>query len=163
LLNNYAWISFNIGPTLLQGMSTAAPEILRGIVEADKLSQERRRGHGNALGQAFNAMILPLASPRDKRTQGPWGHAACLHYLGRVPEGMWVAETAVDTASVEGLAEAGIRFTILAHRQARRWRKIGDKSWTDIQSGIDPSRAYVCRLPSGRSIVLFFYDGIVSQ
>src|SRR5271157_997266 len=76
---------------------------------------------------------------------------------------MWLAETAVDTESLEVLAEAGIHFTIVAPSQARRWRKIGEKNWIDIAGGIDPSRAYLCRLPSGRSIVLFFYDGIVSQ
>ncbi|MFO0890106.1 MAG: DUF3536 domain-containing protein [Isosphaeraceae bacterium] len=163
LINNYAWISFNIGPTLLQWMSVSAPEVLRGIVEADRLSQERRRGHGNALAQVFNHMILPLAGARDKRTQVLWGIASFRHHFGRDPEGMWLAETAVDLASLEALAEAGVHFTVLAPRQARRWRKVGEKGWTEIPGGIDPSRAYLCRLPSGRSIVLFFYDGIVSQ
>src|SRR5271157_4568582 len=163
LLNNYAWISFNFGPTLLQWMADTSPEVLRGIVEADRLSQERRGGHGNALAQTYNHMILPLASPRDQRTQVRWGVADFRHRFGRDPEGMWLAETAVDTESLEVLAEAGIHFTILAPPQARRWRKIGEKSWTEIDGGIDPSRAYLSRLPSGRSIVLFFYDGIVSQ
>jgi alpha-amylase/alpha-mannosidase (GH57 family) len=163
LLNNYAWISFNFGPTLLQWMADTAPEALLGIVEADRLSQERRRGHGNALAQVYNHMILPLASPRDKQTQVLWGIADFRHRFGRDPEGMWLAETAVDIMSLEVLAEAGIHFTILAPRQARRWRKIGEKNWNEISGDIDPSRAYLCRLPSGRSIVLFFYDGIVSQ
>ena len=96
LLNNYAWISFNFGPTLLQWMADAAPEALPGIVEADRLSQERRRGHGNALAQVYNHMILPLASPRDKQTQVLWGIADFRHRFGRDPEGMWLAETAVD-------------------------------------------------------------------
>ena len=92
-----------------------------------------------------------------------WGVADFRHRFGRDPEGMWLAETAVDVESLEVLAEAGIRFTVLAPRQAWRWRKLGEKSWIEIPGGIDPSRAYLCRLPSGRSIVLFFYDGIVSQ
>ncbi|MBV8309631.1 MAG: hypothetical protein JO344_04440, partial [Planctomycetaceae bacterium] len=163
LLNNYAWISFNFGPTLLQWMADTAPEALPGIVEADRLSQERRRGHGNALAQVYNHMILPLASPRDKQTQVLWGIADFRHRFGREPEGMWLAETAVDMESLEVLAEASIHFTILAPSQARRWRKLGEKNWVEISGGIDPSRAYLCRLPSGRSIVLFFYDGIVSQ
>jgi alpha-amylase/alpha-mannosidase (GH57 family) len=163
LLNNYAWISFNFGPTLLQWMADAAPDALQGIVEADRLSQERRRGHGNALAQVFNHVILPLASPRDKQTQVLWGIADFRHRFGRDPEGMWLPETAADVDSLEVLAEAGIHFTILAPRQARRWRKLGEKTWVEIPGGIDPSRAYLCRLPSGRSIVLFFYDGIISQ
>ena len=163
LINNYAWISFNFGPTLLQWMAESAPEVLQGIVEADRLSQERRRGHGNALSQVYNHMILPLASLRDKQTQVRWGVADFRHRFGHDPEGMWLAETAVDVESLEVMAEAGIRFTVLAPRQAWRWRKLGEKPWIEIPGGIDPSRAYLCRLPSGRSIVLFFYDGIVSQ
>ena len=108
-------------------------------------------------------MIMPLASRHDKETQVAWGIADFRHRFERKPEGMWLAETAVDVETLEVLAEAGIRFTILAPRQARRWRKLGEKSWEEIPDGIDPSRAYLCRLPSGRSIVLFFYDAIVSH
>ncbi|WP_165071602.1 DUF3536 domain-containing protein [Paludisphaera rhizosphaerae] len=162
ILNNYAWISFNFGPTLLHWMAGAEPEVLAKIVEADRLSRERRGGHGNALAQAFNHMILPLATPRDQQTQVLWGIEDFRHRFGRDPEGMWLAETAVDVASLEAMAEAGLKFTVLAPRQARRWRRIGDKTWSE-QGGVDPSRAYVQRLPSGRSIALFFYDGIVSQ
>ena len=163
ILNNYAWISFNFGPTLLQWMSEREPKVLEGIVEADRLSAQRRNGHGNALAQVYNHIILPLASFRDKQTQVRWGIADFRARFGRDPEGMWLAETAVDVESLEVLAEAGIAFTILAPRQARRWRKLGDKAWQEIPDGVDPSRAYLCNLPSGRSISLFFYDGIISQ
>ena len=77
-------------------------------------------------------MIMPLASEHDKRTQVLWGIADFRHRFGRDPEGMWLAETAVDVASLEALAEAGIRFTILAPHQARRWRKLGEKEWAEI-------------------------------
>jgi alpha-amylase/alpha-mannosidase (GH57 family) len=163
LLNNYAWISFNFGPTLLQWMAHSAPEILSGIVEADRLSRERRRGHGNALAQNYNHLIMPLASRHDKETQVAWAIADFRRWFDRPPAGMWLAETAVDTETLEVLAEAGLRFTILAPRQARRWRKLGTKVWEQIDGGVDPSRAYVCRLPSGRSIVLFFFDAVVSH
>src|SRR3954447_11340043 len=163
LLNNYAWISFNFGPTLLHWMAEAAPEVLAGIVEADRLSRERRGGHGNAMAQVYNHIIMPLASEHDKRTQVLWGIADFRHRFGREPEGMWLAETAADVDSLEALAEAGITFTILAPHQARRWRRIGDQEWPAPNGGIDPSRAYRCTLPSGRSIALFFYDGLVSR
>lgn len=163
LLNNYAWISFNFGPTLLAWMADAAPHVLKGIVEGDQLSRERRGGHGNALAQVYNHMIMPLASPEDKRTQVLWGIADFRLRFGRDPEGMWLAETAVDVASLEALAEAGIAFTVLAPRQAKRWRPIGQSDWTENQGGVDPSRAYRCNLPSGKSIALFFYDGAISQ
>jgi alpha-amylase/alpha-mannosidase (GH57 family) len=162
LINNYAWMSFNFGPTLLAWLAEFAPDVLAGIVEGDRESRDVHGGHGNALAQVYNHVIMPLASERDKQTQVKWGLADFRARFGREPEGMWLAETAADVATLEVLAGNGIRFTILAPRQARRWRKIGDKNWTEAD-GIDPSRAYICRLPSGKSIVLFFYDGIISQ
>jgi alpha-amylase/alpha-mannosidase (GH57 family) len=162
LINNYAHMSFNFGPTLLAWLAEFAPDVLAGIVAGDRDSREAHGGHGNALAQVYNHIILPLASERDKVTQVAWGIADFKARFGRDPEGMWLAETAADTASLEVLAAAGIRFTVLAPRQARRWRKLGDKDWAD-QGGIDPSRAYLCKLPSGKSISLFFYDGIISQ
>jgi hypothetical protein len=163
LLNNYAWMSFNFGPTLLVWMAESAPQVLRGIVEGDRLSRERRHGHGNALAQVYNHLIMPLANPRDKRTQVLWGIADFRDRFGREPEGMWLPETAADLASLEALAEAGIRFTILSPQQARRWRTIGETKWTESPGAIDPSRAYLCRLPSGKSIALFFYDAGISH
>ncbi len=163
ILNNYAWMSFNFGPTLLQWMAGHAPEVHQGIVEADRVSRRRRGGHGNALAQVYNHPIMPLASKRDKVTQVAWGIADFRHRFGRDPEGMWLAETAVDVATLEVLAEAGIAFTILAPRQAWRWRKKGSKEWRELVDGIDPSRAYSCHLPSGRSIALFFLDALVSH
>jgi alpha-amylase/alpha-mannosidase (GH57 family) len=163
LLNNYAWMSFNFGPTLLSWIADFAPDVLQGIVEGDRLSRERRRGHGNALAQVYNHMIMPLAGAPDKRTQVLWGLADFRQHFGREPEGMWLPETAVDLASLEALAAAGTRFTILSPRQARRWRRIGEEKWLEIPEGIDPSRAYLCKLPSGSGITLFFYDGTISR
>jgi hypothetical protein len=163
LLNNYAWMSFNFGPTLLAWMAEAAPEVVLGIVEGDRISRERHRGHGNALAQVYNHVIMPLAGERDKKTQVAWGLADFRRRFRRDPEGMWLAETAVDLPTLEALAAAGLRFTVLSPYQARRWRRRGDKEWVEIPGGIDPSRAYQCKLPSGRSIALFFYDGILSR
>ena len=163
LSNNYAWISFNFGPTLLSWLERSAPEVLERIVEADRISRERRDGHGNALAQVYNHVIMPLASAHDRRTQVLWGIADFRHRFGRDPEGMWLAETAVDVASLEALAEEGLCFTILAPHQAKRWRKAGAQEWVEIPGGVDPSRAYTIRLPSGRSLALFFYDGFISR
>jgi alpha-amylase/alpha-mannosidase (GH57 family) len=163
LINNYAWMSFNFGPTLLSWLAENSPDVLTGIAAGDRIARERSKGHGNALAQAYNHMIMPLASDRDKRTQVAWGIADFRHRFERDPEGMWLPEAAVDTASLEVLAGAGIRFTVLAPRQAKRWRKPGDEKWDETPGAIDPSRAYQCKLPSGRSIALFFYDGNISQ
>jgi alpha-amylase/alpha-mannosidase (GH57 family) len=163
LLNNYAWMSFNFGPTLLAWMDEGAPGVLAGILEGDRISRERHGGHGNALAQVYNHVIMPLAGDRDKHTQVAWGVTDFRRRFRREPEGMWLAETAVDLPTLEALAQAGLRFTILAPHQARRWRQRGEQTWTEIPSGIDPSRAYLCKLPSGRTINLFFYDGIISR
>ncbi len=164
IVSNYARISFNVGPTLMAWMESFAPDVYAAILEADRISMQWRSGHGNAIAQAYNHMILPLANRRDRRTQVLWGIEDFRYRFGRDPEGMWLAETAVDYETLEVLAEQGILFTILAPRQAARERRIGTGKWRDVSgSRIDPSRAYLCRLPSGRKITLFFYDGPISQ
>ena len=119
IVNNYSRISFNFGPTLLSWMQEKAPEVYQAVVEADALSQERFSGHGSAIAQAYNHMILPLANARDKRTQVLWGIRDFERRFGRRPEGMWLAETAVDTDTLEAVAEAGLAFTIHAERIVR--------------------------------------------
>jgi alpha-amylase/alpha-mannosidase (GH57 family) len=164
LVNNYAHISFNFGPTLLLWMEQKVPHILRSIREADTQSKERFGGHGNAISQAYNHMIMPLAHPRDKETQVIWGIRDFEKRFGRKPEGMWLPETAVDIPSLEALAAQGIRFTILAPRQAKRVRRFSSRNWKDVSGDrIDPSRAYQIRLPSRKTMALFFYDGPISQ
>jgi alpha-amylase/alpha-mannosidase (GH57 family) len=161
--NNYRRMSFNIGPTLAAWLEDAAPEAYAAIVGADRDTREARGGHGNAIAQVYNHMILPLATRRDKVTQVRWGIADFRHRFGRPPEGMWLPETAVDTETLEVLAEHGITFTILAPHQAARVRP-PDGEWTDAGGGrIDTRRPYRCPLPSGRSIVLFFYDGAIAH
>jgi alpha-amylase/alpha-mannosidase (GH57 family) len=164
IVNNYSRISFNFGPTLLSWMEHSAPEAYRRILEADRLSRENFSGHGSAFAQAYSHMIMPLANPRDRRTQVLWGIADFQRRFDRYPEGMWLPETAVDTATLEVLAEGGIRFTILAPRQAKRVRSLDSENWENVEGGrVDPKMPYLCRLPSGKSIVLFFYDGPPSQ
>jgi alpha-amylase/alpha-mannosidase (GH57 family) len=165
ITNNYSNISYNFGPTLLSWMEECAPQTYERIIEADKESQRRFSGHGSAIAQVYNHMILPLANRRDKQTQVLWGIRDFEHRFGRFPEGMWLAEAAVDTETLEILAENGIKFTILAPNQARAARKIHPNAkWKSVEGGkIDPAKAYLCNLPSGKSITLFFYDGPISQ
>ena len=164
IMNNYAWMSFNIGPTLLAWMENETPETYEAILEADKLSMETFSGHGSALAQAYNHLIMPLANDRDKETQVIWGIEDFKSRYGRMPEGMWLGETAVDTASLEMLAKHGIKFTILSPYQAKRVRKIGEDEWEDATDAkVDTRKPYLCKLPSGNEISLFFYDGPASQ
>jgi alpha-amylase/alpha-mannosidase (GH57 family) len=164
LMNNYAQISFNFGPTLLSWLKAKAGKVYDAILEADRLSQKSFSGHGSAIAQGYNHMILPLANRRDKVTQVKWGIRDFESRFGRKPEGMWLPETAVDTETLEVLAENGIKFTILAPRQAKRVRALTGTKWEDVSgSRIDPSRAYLAELPSRKKINLFFYDGPISQ
>lgn len=164
ITNNYSRISFNFGPTLLSWMEENDPETYEAILTADKESSKLFGGHGSAIAQVYNHMIMPLANRKDKETQIIWGIRDFEYRFGRKPAGMWLAETAVDSETLELMAENGIRFTILAPHQARRFKKKGEEHWHELNGGeINTHRAYEYRLPSGRSIALFFYDGAISQ
>lgn len=164
IVNNYSRISFNFGPTLLLWLKEKDPNTYQAILEADKESQKRFSGHGSAIAQSFNHIIMPLANPRDQETQVIWGIKDFEYRFERKPEGMWLSETAVNTDTLEVLAKYGIKYTILSPYQAKNVRKIGEKNWTDASGAkVDPRRPYLCTLPSGREISLFFYDGPVSQ
>lgn len=164
IVNNYSKISFNYGPTLLSWMEVNDPTTYNAILDADKESARHFSGHGSAMAQVYNHMILPLANDRDKETQIIWGIKDFEFRFGRKPEGMWLAETAVDLKSLDLLAKHGIRFTVLAPRQAHSIRKLGATDWQDVTTeSLDTKRAYKCVLPTGREIALFFYDGRISQ
>ena len=164
IVNNYSRMSFDIGPTLLSWLERQAPRVHEAIIEADRLGTARSSGHGPAMAQAYNHVIMPLTNDRDLKTQVEWGIVDFQSRFKRDPEGMWLPETAVDIRSLEAMAEAGIKFTILAQHQASRLRQEGSREWEDFNGGsIDPTRPYYCILPSGRKIFLFFYDGVISQ
>jgi len=144
---NFEHISFDLGPTLAAWLEEQHSDVYRRIVEADRRNVERY-GVGNALAQAYNHTILPLASSRDKRTQITWGLADFAHRFGRPADGMWLAETAVDLETLDIMAELGVRYTVLA-------------PWQSAEP-VDPTNPYLVRLPSGRSITVCFYNGPLS-
>jgi alpha-amylase/alpha-mannosidase (GH57 family) len=165
IVSNYSRMSFNFGPTVLSWMKDKQPEIYQAIVEADKKSCERFSGHGSAIAQVYNHMILPLANARDKHTQVIWGIRDFESRFGHKPEGMWLAETAADNETLDVLAEHGIKFTILSPFQAARVRSLEENSeWQDANGAhVDPSQPYLVKLNSGRSIAVFFYDAPIAQ
>lgn len=164
IISNYSRISFNFGPTLLAWLLDKMPALHQAIVSADQLSRERYGGHGSALAQIYNHVIMPLTNERDKVTEVRWAIRDFQSRFGRKPEGLWLSETAADTATFEVLAQQGILFTVLSPYQARAMRRIGDPDWQDVNGGrIDPTRPYLINLPSGRHISVFFYDAFVSQ
>ncbi|MBI4636132.1 MAG: DUF3536 domain-containing protein [Candidatus Rokubacteria bacterium] len=168
IVNNFEKISFNVGPTLCVWLERHRPDVYAQILAADRASADARGGHGNAIAQVYNHMILPLATRGDKVTQVQWGLADFRARFGREPEGFWLPETAVDNESLEVLAEAGVRFTILAPHQAARVRALrgpdgAPGEWEELGDRVDPSRAYLWRGPRGLSLALFFYDGPISR
>ena len=188
IVNNYEYLSFNIGPTLMSWLERHDVEVYQRILEADRLSCDRYSGHGNAIAQVYNHIIMPLANERDKLTQIRWGKADFKSRFGRDPEGMWLAETAVDYATLEALVEEGINFIVLAPSQALRCRpqpteNDPDPEWHEVGGNqIDPTRPYRCYLKNSQEslgisslkkekrktldrpyIDIFFYDGPISR
>jgi len=164
IVNNYSRISFNFGPTLLTWLEHEAPDVYNAILTADVESQQFFSGHGSAMAQPYNHMILPLANPADKYTQIYWGIQDFAHRFNRKPEGMWLPETAVDLESLDMMAELGIRFTILAPHQAARIKPSDKDIWSDAAPDtIDTTIVYNALLPSGRTISIFFYDAEISH
>lgn len=160
IVDNYQRMSWDVGPTLMSWLEDHAPDVYEALIAADRASAVRFGGHGSAMAQAYNHMIMPLASARDRATQVRWGIFDFQRRFHRAPEGMWLPECAVDTASLEAMAAEGIAFAVLAPHQAKAWRPPGG-AWRT--QPIDTGRAYHCALRSGRSIDLFFYDGATSQ
>jgi alpha-amylase/alpha-mannosidase (GH57 family) len=166
LVNNYANISFNFGPTLWSWLKTNHPATCTRIVAADVESSQKRGGHGNAIAQAYGHAILPWCNERDLRTQIHWGLTDFRTHFSREPEAMWLPETACNDNVMGALIDAGLRFVILAPNQVARVRTFGEKQWRESnETNIDTSVAYRYshRDGSGRPIAVFFYDGPTSR
>jgi alpha-amylase/alpha-mannosidase (GH57 family) len=174
IINNYEYLSFNIGPTLMSWLERHDVEVYQRILDADRRSAERLNGHGNAIAQVYNHIIMPLANERDKYTQIRWGKADFQTRFGRDPEGMWLAETAVDYPTLAALIAEGIQFIVLAPSQAQRCRPLPtpeqpDPQWLEVGGNqIDPIQPYRCYLKDeaigGTSYIdIFFYDGPISR
>jgi alpha-amylase/alpha-mannosidase (GH57 family) len=166
IVNSYELLSFDFGPTLLSWLERSHPVLLTRLQEADRRSLRTRGGHGNAIAQAYGHAILPLCNARDLRTQIRWGMADFRHRFHRDPESLWLPETAVNDEVVAALIDEGIRYIVLSPYQAHRIRRLGGGEWTAPKPGeIDTRTAYSCfhRDGSGRSLVVFFYQGSIAH
>lgn len=165
VVNNYARISFNVGPTLLAWLESEAPDVYRAILEADRSSRQRFGGHGSAMAQAYNHVILPLAPTADRRTQIRWGLRDFERRFGRRAEGFWLPETAVDDETLLLLEDEGVAFTVLSPHQALRLWPLDLSEGRDVEAaGVDTTRPY--RVKVGRRLLklaVFFYDPGLSQ
>ena len=165
LSNNYSRISFNFGPTLLSWMEKHDPQAYEAIIEGDKISQTLYGGHGSAIAQAYNHIIMPLANRRDKITQVKWGLRDFETRFGRAAEAMWLPETAVDLETLEIMVDHGLKYVVLAPRQAQAVRPLnGDHLWESVRGErVDTRMPYLIKLPNGKSISAFFYNGELSR
>ncbi len=168
LINNYKHLSFNFGPTLFSWLSQADPETYQAIIKADNQAAKTKNGHGPALAQVYNHIIMPLANTRDRLTQIRWGLFDFEHHFGRRPEGLWLAETAVDLETLKMMTEEGLKFTVLSQEQTKAVRPLGSDAgaWKDVSGGkIDPREPYRIFWGKGPKDYLdvFFYDGPVSR
>jgi alpha-amylase/alpha-mannosidase (GH57 family) len=182
-INNYQHLNFNFGPSLLSWLERYHPYTYARIVEADRNSAIARRGHGNAIAQAYGHAILPLCNERDLRTQIRWGLADFRYRFGRDAEAMWLPETACNDGVMSALVEEGLRYVILAPNQAQQIRSTSDSEPVaavklqahppqgagaprDVdENTIDRSVPYRWSHPTdpNRSIAVFFYDGATSR
>jgi alpha-amylase/alpha-mannosidase (GH57 family) len=170
IVNNYARMSFNFGPTLLSWLKENAQRTHRMIMDGERRSRRSFKGHSSAMAQVYNHVIMPLANRRDRITQIRWGIADYQSHYGVMPEGMWLAETAADMETLELLAKHGIKFTLLAPHQCKRVRPLSktddgmEAAWTDTpNANVDPTHPYLVRFESGVTISVFFYDGPTSR
>jgi len=163
LVDNYAWMSFNFGPTLLAWLETAHPRAYARLIAADRASAARLEGHGNALAQAFHHSILPLAHPRDRATEIRWGLYDFEKRFGRKSEGLWLPECAVDDATLAAAAAEGVKFVILEPHQAEAVRPLKGGAWTPAEKALKPGLPYLWRGAGGGELALFFYDGPLSR
>jgi len=165
IVNNYEFLSFNFGPTLLSWMEEHHRFTYEKILAADAESQKDHNGHGNAIAQAYNHAILPLCNRRDRLTQIRWGIADFKRRFRRAPESLWLPETAVNDAVIDDLIDEGLNYVILSPFQAERVRPNGGH-WHNVSDGsVDPGKAYRCHHSdkSGRFISVFFYDPRIAK
>ena len=159
--NTYGYINFNFGPTLLKWLKENHNVVLNQLRQADRDSQARF-GRGSAIAQPYHHSILPLCDDADRVTEVRWGLRTFEMCFGRKAEGMWLAETAVDTASLSVLADEGVEFVILAPHQVDA---IADAqgNWQTVGTNEVINRAFIIDLPNGQSITAVMYDDRVSQ
>lgn len=163
LVDNYAWMSFNFGPTLLAWLEKAHPHAYARLIEADRESAARLEGHGNAVAQSFHHAILPLAHPRDRVTEIRWGLYDFQRRFGREAEGLWLPECAVDDATLVDVAREGVKFVILEPHQAEATRPLKGGAWAPAEESLKPGLPYLWKGEGGAQLAVFFYDGPLSR
>ena len=156
ITNNFSYISYNFGPTLLSWIRDEHPEVEELLKEADRKSLERL-GHGNAMAQSFNHTILPLDKPCDAKLQIEWGARDFENRFGRKAEGMWLPEAGVNPDVIAMLADEGIKFIVLSPWQCRAVED-DDGVLTSLDGKPAPYwEPFILTGAGGKTISAFFY------
>ena len=156
ITNNFSYISYNFGPTLLSWMEEKHPDTIEMLIEADKESITRL-GHGNAMAQSFNHTILPLDKVPDARLQIEWGAMDFERRFGRKAEGMWLPEAGINKDVIQLLSDEGIRFVVLSPWQCKAV-EAEDGTMTLLQGKPAPYwQPYILTGSNGGEIAAFFY------
>jgi len=116
IVNNYEYLNFNFGPTLLEWIERKYPHYYQILVKNVKEIKEKN-GFSNIIAQSYNHTILPLDNFQDKLTQIYWGIKDFELRFGFYPTGMWLPETAVNEDVLRLLIDKGIKYVILAPYQ----------------------------------------------
>ena len=173
IVNNFEYISFNIGPTLLTWMEKNDPVTYKHIIDSDHISSVRYGGHGSAIAQVYHHVILPLQTEFMSEIQILWAISDFRHRYKRDPESIWLSEMAINQKTVDLLIRFNIRYIILSPTQALKIRKFNDHNaeWIDVSNNsIITTRPYRCfsydesnNRCDDKFINIFFYDGVLSQ
>jgi alpha-amylase/alpha-mannosidase (GH57 family) len=164
IVNNYASISFNVGPTLARWIERHDSHVIRRMREGDS-AQRERLSVGGAMAQVWGHAIAPLLCERDLRTQILWGLNDFQRRFGRQAAGMWLPETAANPETLAALIDAGVEYTILAPEQIEAVRP-PDGTWQTVNAEtLDTGRAYRFLHPDGqgRSLAIAIFDGPLSR
>ena len=124
------------------------------IVEADRKSEARNGGHGNAIAQVYNHIIMPLAGDYEMDLEIDWGIRSFQKDFGRDPEGIWLSETAINDRTAEHLISFGMKFVILTPGQGLLKNGGGPA---------DPSKPYILSERNGEIAVFFTSTDIASK
>lgn len=165
ILNNYEYLNFNFGPTLLNWIEIYYPFYYKKIIETVKRIKEKK-GFSPAITQGYNHTILPLDNFQTRITQISWAIKDFELRFGFYPEGIWLGETAVNEDVLRILIDHRIKYVILSPDQISKAidlkkQKEKDPHLDNLYIWFDRNEKKIkdCK----RHIYVFLYDREISK
>lgn len=116
IINNYEFLSFNYGPTILDWVELYYPTYYNFIIQTVK-NIKNQKGFSPAIAQSYNHTILPLDNFMNRMIQIQWGISDFKNRFGFNPEGIWIGELAVNEDILRLLIDNKISWIILSPHQ----------------------------------------------